>query len=60
MALNVVTHNVFGSLTSFVFLPLRPPVMPSLIRPRRHFLSGIIVWVIFVVLDYLHCFVEVF
>jgi hypothetical protein len=63
LAPGVVTHNVFGSSTSFVFLPLRPPVLPdlsSLLRPRRHFLSGIIVWVIFVVLDYLLYFVEVF
>jgi hypothetical protein len=63
LAPGVVTHNVFGSSTSFVFLPLCPPVLPdlsSLLRPRRHFLSGIIVWVIFVVLDYLLYFVEVF
>jgi hypothetical protein len=47
----------------FFFLLLRPPflpVLPSLLHPHRHFLSGIIVWDIFVVLDYLHCFIEVF
>jgi hypothetical protein len=58
-----MTHSVFGSLTGFVFLPLRPPVLPvllSLLRPRRCFISGIIFWVIFVDLDYLLCFVEVF
>jgi hypothetical protein len=58
-----VTHNVFRSLTGFIFLPLHPPVLPvlvSLLRPRRHFISGIIVWVISVDLDYLFCFIEVF
>jgi hypothetical protein len=63
LALDAVTHIVFGSLTDFVFLPLRPPVLPvllSLLRPCRRFISGIIVWVIFVDLDYLLCFVEVF
>jgi hypothetical protein len=58
-----VTHTVFGSLTGFVFLPLRPPVLPalsSLFHPRHRFLSGIIIWVIIVVLNYLHCFVDVF
>jgi hypothetical protein len=58
-----VTHNVFGCLTDFVFLPLHPTVLtilPSLLHPRHRFLSGIIVWVIFVVLDYLLCFVDVF
>jgi hypothetical protein len=42
----VVIHNVFGSLTGFVFLPLRPSVLSALLmlrRPRRHLLSGIIV-----------------
>jgi hypothetical protein len=50
-------------LTDFVFLPLHPTVLtilPSLLHPRYRFLSGIIVWVIFVVLDYLLCFVDVF
>jgi hypothetical protein len=59
---DAVTHNVVGSLTGFVFLPLRPPVLPvllSLLHPCRHFISGIIVWVIFVYLDYLLFFVEV-
>jgi hypothetical protein len=36
------------------------PVLSSLLRPRHYFLSGIIVWVIFVVQDYLHCFIDVF
>jgi hypothetical protein len=51
-----VTHSVFESLTGFVFLPLRSPVLPillSLFRPHHHFISDIIVWVIFVDLDYL-------
>jgi hypothetical protein len=42
-----VIHNIFGSLTGFVFLPLRPPVLsapPMLLCPHRHLLSGIIVW----------------
>jgi hypothetical protein len=59
----VVIHNIFGSLTGFIFLLLRPPVLsalPVLLRPRRHLLSGIIVWVIFLASDYLLCFVEVF
>jgi hypothetical protein len=59
----VVTHNVFRSLTGFAFLPLRPPVLPvllSLRHPRRRFISGIIIWVIFVDLDYLLCFIKVF
>jgi hypothetical protein len=59
----VVIHSVFGSLTSFIFLPLRPPVLSAprvLLRPRRHLLSGIIVWVIFFAPDYLLCFDEVF
>jgi hypothetical protein len=46
LAPDAVTHNVFGSLTGFVFLSLRPPVMPvllSLLHPRHHFISGIIV-----------------
>jgi hypothetical protein len=63
LAPSVVTHSVFRSLTSFVFLLLRPPVLSvllSLLRSRHRFLSGIIVWVIFVDLDYLLCFVEVF
>jgi hypothetical protein len=59
----VVIHIVFKSLTGFIFLPLRPPVLsapPVLLRPRRHLLSGIIVWVIFLAPGYLLCFVEVF
>jgi hypothetical protein len=53
---SAVTHSVFESLTDFVFLPLRSPVLPillSLFRPHHHFISDIIVWVIFVDLDYL-------
>jgi hypothetical protein len=30
LALGVVTHNIFASLTGFVFLSLRPPVLPSI------------------------------
>jgi hypothetical protein len=59
----VVIHSVFGILTGVIFLSLRPPVLsapPVLLRPRRHLLSGIIVWVIFLVPDYLVCFVKVF
>jgi hypothetical protein len=59
----VVIHNVFGSLTSVIFLLLRLPVLsapPVLLRPRRHLLSGIIVWVIFLAPGYLLCFVKVF
>jgi hypothetical protein len=59
----VVIHNIFGSLTDFIFLPLRPPVLsalPVLLHPQRHLLSGIIVWVIFLALGYLLCFIEVF
>jgi hypothetical protein len=42
----VVIHSVYGSLTGFIFLLLRPPVLsapPVLLHPRRHLLSGIIV-----------------
>jgi hypothetical protein len=63
LAPGAVTHSVFGSLTGFIFFLLRLPVLPVLLllfRPRHQFLSDIIVWVIFVVLDYLHCFVEIF
>jgi hypothetical protein len=59
----VVIHSIFESLTDFIFLPLRPPVLsapPVLLHPRRHLLSGIIVWVIFLAPGYLLCFVEVF
>jgi hypothetical protein len=59
----VVIHNVFGSSTGFIFLPLRPPVLsasPVLLHPRRHLLSDIIVWVIFLAPDYLLCLIEVF
>jgi hypothetical protein len=59
----VVIHSVFESLTGFIFLPLCPTVLsapPMLLRPYRHLLSGIIVWAIFLTLDYLLCFIEVF
>jgi hypothetical protein len=59
----IVIHSAFGSLTGFIFLPLRPSVLsapPVLLHPRRHLLSGIIVWVIFLTPDYLLCFVEIF
>jgi hypothetical protein len=59
----IMIHNVFRSLTGFIFLPLRSPVLlapPVLLRPRRHLLSGIIVWVIFLTPDYLLSFVKVF
>jgi hypothetical protein len=42
----VVIHNVFGSLTDFIFLLLHPPVLsalPMLLHPCRHLLSGIII-----------------
>jgi hypothetical protein len=59
----IVINNVFGNLTDFIFLPLRPPVLsapPVLLRSRRCLLSGIIVWVIFLTPDYLLCFIEIF
>jgi hypothetical protein len=59
----VVIHNVFRSLTGFIFLSLRLSVLsapPMLLRPRRHLLSGIIVWVIFLAPNYLLCFIEIF
>jgi hypothetical protein len=46
LTLVVVIHNVFGSLTSFIFLLLSPPVssaLLTLLRPRRRLLSGITV-----------------
>jgi hypothetical protein len=63
LAPTVVIRSIFVSLTGFIFLPLRPPVLsalPMLLHPCRRLLSGIIVWVIFVAPDYPHCFVEVF
>jgi hypothetical protein len=59
----VMIHNVCGSLTSYIFLPLRPPVLsalPVLLSPHRYLFSGIIVWDIFLAPDYLLYFVEVF
>jgi hypothetical protein len=59
----VVIHNVFGDLTGFVFLPLRPPVLSALLMlrpPRRHLLDGIIVWATFVAPACRLYFVEVF
>jgi hypothetical protein len=63
LALIVVIHSVFGSLTGFVFLPLRPPVLlapPMLLHPSHCLHSGIIVYVIFVAPGCPHCFVEAF
>jgi hypothetical protein len=62
-ASSIVTHIIFGSLTGFIFLPLRPPVLLvplSLLYPRRHFISGIIVWATFISPDCLLCFVKAF
>jgi hypothetical protein len=59
----VVIHSVFRSLTGFIFLPLRPPVLsapPVLLRPHRRLFNGIIVWVILLAPDYLLCFIVVF
>jgi hypothetical protein len=59
----VVVIHVFRSLTGFIFLPLRLSVLsapPMLLHPRRHLLSGIIVWVIFLAPNYLLCFIEIF
>jgi hypothetical protein len=42
----VVIHIICGSLTGFIFLSLRLPVMsasPVLFRPHHHLLSGIII-----------------
>jgi hypothetical protein len=58
-----MTHIFFGSLTGFVFLLLHPPVLPvllSLLHACHHFINGIIIWVIFVDVDYLLCIVDVF
>jgi hypothetical protein len=44
----VMIHNVFGSLTGFIFLPLRSTILLALLvllHPRHHLLSDIIVWV---------------
>jgi hypothetical protein len=59
----VMIHNVFGSLTGFVFLPLHPSVLSALLmmcHPRHHLLSGIIVWATFVAPACRHYFIEVF
>jgi hypothetical protein len=59
----IIIHNVFGSLTSFVFLPLRPPVLLALLmqcHPRHHLLSGIIICATFVVPACRLYFIEVF
>jgi hypothetical protein len=59
----VVIHSVFGSLTGFIFLLLRLPVLlalPSLLHPRHHLLNGIIGWATLVAPGCLHCFIEVF
>jgi hypothetical protein len=58
-----VIHSIFGSLTSFIFLSLRPPilsVLPLLLRPCHHLLSDIIIWGTFVALDCLLYFIEIF
>jgi hypothetical protein len=63
LASDAVTHSVFESLTSFVFLLLRPPALstsPLLLHPHHYLLSGIIVWATFVAPYCLLCFVEVF
>jgi hypothetical protein len=60
LAPGAMTHIIFGSLTGFIFLLLHPLVLLSLLHPHHRFLSGITVWVIFVVLNYLLCFIEVF
>jgi hypothetical protein len=51
----VVIHSVFGSLTGFVFLPLRPRVLLALLMLRHHLLSGIIVFSIIVFLQGVLC-----
>jgi hypothetical protein len=59
----VMIHNVFGSLTGFVFLPLCPPVLSALLmlhHPHHHLLSGIIVWTTFVAPASRLYFVKVF
>jgi hypothetical protein len=58
-----VIHNIFESLTGFVFLPLHPPALSApamLLHPHHHFFSGIIIWATFVAPNYLLCFIEVF
>jgi hypothetical protein len=55
-------HNIFGSLTGFIFLPLHPPILsapPMMLHAHRRLLSDIIVWATFVALDCLLYFVEV-
>jgi hypothetical protein len=59
----VVIHSIFGSLPSFIFLPLHPLillVLPMLFHPNHRLLSDIIVWIIFVAPGCLYCFIEVF
>jgi hypothetical protein len=63
LALVIMIHDVFGSLTGFIFLPMSPSVLsalPMLLRSHHHLLSGIIVWVLFVASDCLLCFIEIF
>jgi hypothetical protein len=63
LASDIMIHNVFGSLTNFVFLPLHPLVLSALLmmlHPHHYLLSDIIIWATFVDLDYLHCFIEIF
>jgi hypothetical protein len=59
----VMIHSVCGSLTGFIFLSLRQPVLSAplvLLHPCHHLISGIIVWDIFLAPGYLLCFIEVF
>jgi hypothetical protein len=59
----IVFHSVFGSLTGFIFIPLRPPILSALLmlcHPHHHLLNGIIVWATFVAPAYWLFFVEAF
>jgi hypothetical protein len=63
LALIIVIHSAFGSLTGFAFLPLCLSVLsalPSLLHPHCRLPGGIIGWATLVVLGCLHCFIEVF
>jgi hypothetical protein len=59
----VVIHSVFESLTDFIFLPLRLSVLSAplmLLHPRHRLLNDIIIWIISVTPNCLHCFIEDF
>jgi hypothetical protein len=59
----IMIHNVYGSLTSFIFPPLRPPVLLALLMlhpPCCHLLSGIIIWATFVAPVCWLCIIDVF